>query len=89
MSIPDFFETIGEDPRITPAHISVYLAMLTELGKVENSSFQILDRKKIMRMAKINARSTYDRIVHDLDAFGYIRYRPGKGKSSLIRFNKL
>ncbi|MBN8719582.1 MAG: hypothetical protein J0H85_09065 [Sediminibacterium magnilacihabitans] len=84
-----FFETIEDDPRITTAHISVYLAMLSEFQAAGACDLLLLNRTRIMQLAKISARSTYDRVIHDLDVFGYIQYHPDFGGNSTIKFNKL
>lgn len=89
MSIAAFFETIGDDPRITTSHISIYLAMLSEHEQSGSAEIFPLNRARIMQLAKINARSTYDKIIHDLHAFGYIQYTPDFGRNSTIKFKKL
>lgn len=88
MSIEAFFETICEDPRITTAHISIYLAMMSEFHHAPNDMC-LVNRTRIMRLAKVNARSTYDKVMNDLADFGYIKYFPGFGRNSKMKFNKL
>lgn len=88
MSIEAFFETISEDPRITTAHVSIYLAMLSEFQN-QQCEMCLVNRTRIMQLAKINARSTYDKVMNDLADFGYIKYYPAYGRNSKIKFNKL
>lgn len=88
MSMKAFFETISEDPRITTAHVSIYLAMLTEFQN-EECDMYLVNRTRIMQLAKVNARSTYDKVMNDLANFGYIKYFPAFGRNSKIKFNKL
>ena len=88
--LSDFFATISEDVRITVSHTSLYLALYNrwqELGYPESME---LDRTLAMAAAKISARSTYDKIIHDLHDFGYLKYEPviGRGKSNVV-FKKL
>lgn len=89
MSTAAFFETIIDDPRITTAHISVYLAMVSEFENMGETHLLTVQRNRIMQLAKINARSTYDKVIHDLDQFGYIKYYPCFGRKSKVKFNKL
>jgi hypothetical protein len=89
MSIEAFFETICDDPRITTAHVSVYLAMLSEFQREDTCGMLLVNRVRIMQLAKINARSTYDKVMNDLNDFGYIKYYPAFGRKSKIKFNKL
>lgn len=88
MSMEAFFETISEDPRITPTHISIYLAMLSEFQN-QPCEMCLVNRTRIMQLAKVNARSTYDKVMNDLANFGYIKYFPAFGRNSKIKFNKL
>lgn len=89
MSIAAFFETIMDDPRITTAHVSIYLAMVSEFENAREIQMLEVNRSRIMQLAKINARSTYDKVIHDLDQFGYIKYYPCFGRRSKVKFNKL
>lgn len=88
MSIEAFFETISEDPRITTAHVCIYLAMLSEFQNDQGEMY-LVNRTRIMQLAKVNARSTYDKVMNDLADFGYIKYFPAFGRNSKIKFNKL
>jgi hypothetical protein len=85
MELQDFFSVIGDDPRITVTHVSLYLALLSEWKEQKCPQWICVDRNKLMAMAKINGRSTYDKCIHDLHAFRYIIYEPAraKGKSRL------
>ncbi|MES2006362.1 MAG: hypothetical protein V4450_17725 [Bacteroidota bacterium] len=85
MELRDFFSVIADDPRITVTHISLYLALLSEWKEQDCPEWICVERSKLMSMAKINGRSTYDKCIHDLHAFRYITYEPtrAKGKSRL------
>ncbi|MES2331143.1 MAG: hypothetical protein V4539_16180 [Bacteroidota bacterium] len=89
MSLAAFFDTIADDPRITTAHVSVYLAMMSERDIRGDPQTLAIERTRIMQLAKINARSTYDKVIHDLAQFGYIKYYPDFGRKSKVVFNKL
>jgi hypothetical protein len=71
-----FYEAILVDPRITPVHISMYMALLLAyLLHASENPIQI-DREALMQYAKVSARATYYKILQDLHTFGYIRYIP-------------
>jgi hypothetical protein len=71
-----FYEAIRADPRITSAHISMYMALLLAYLLHENENPIQIDRNALMEYSKMNARSTYYKSLHDLHEFGYIRYIP-------------
>lgn len=89
MQLVDFFEVVCEDPRISTRHISLYLAMVTVLEVSKEQEWLILERRRLMQLSKISARSTYQRIIHELHEFGYIEYRPSYTGKSKLRFKKL
>ncbi len=86
MNLAVFYETIAEDPRITITHISLYFALLNEWQVNGEPMLFELDRQSIMKAAKINSRTTYDKTMHGLHDFGYIQYEPfcGCGKSRMV-----
>ncbi len=90
MCLAAFYETIADDPRITVTHVSLYFALLNEWQIKHEPVLFELDRPAIMKAAKINSRTTYDKAMHALHDFGYIQYEPfyGCGKSSMV-FRKL
>lgn len=69
-SLPDFCH----DPRISPAHISLFLAILYHF-QLQGSAAVEISKKEITQMAKIS-ETTYHRCIHQLHAYGYIRYMP-------------
>lgn len=71
-----FCNAISNDPRICPAHISIYIALLQEWNINGGKSPFSIERNKIMKTAKINARYTYNKCMNGLQEFGYIIYTP-------------
>ena len=71
-----FYELVLEDPRIGPAHISLYIALLHLYGLGAGKNPLPIQRRQIMPLAKISSRSTYYKCIRDLHDFGYIKYRP-------------
>ena len=75
MNHVEFFRAIAEDPRITPLHISLYMALLylkelRPIGELRVYSCEV------MRLAKISSPNTYRKGMRDLDAFGYMIFEP-------------
>jgi hypothetical protein len=73
-----YYETIEKDNRVGTVHISLYMALLFACSKSGINPFE-LERKEMMKSAKINARSTFDICINELKEFGYIGYEPSKG----------
>lgn len=76
VALTAFYKAILNDVRISPAHISLYMALF-QLWKINNfQSPVIASSKEIMPMAKIDSRATYHKCMNDLVDNGYIRYIP-------------
>ena len=74
--IKTFFSAIREDNRISPAHISLFMAIVQHWND-DNAKNQIcVFSKDLMRLAKISGVATYHRCIKELDEYGYIKYRP-------------
>lgn len=70
-----FYQQICVDSRISPTHISLYFALLHEAGHTHAFPFY-LRRDPVGRKAKIFSRVTLNRCLRELDAYGYIVYKP-------------
>jgi hypothetical protein len=87
--VSDFIENVKEDPRITTAHISLYVSLVNQWlangGKTPLSVFS----KEIMPICKISGAATYHRSIRQLHEYGYIRYIPSYNHflGSLVYFN--
>ena len=73
-SISAFFIRILDDPRISPVHISLYMAVL-DLW-IQNSYENPISvfSHEAMPLAKISGIATYYRTIRELHQFGYIQY---------------
>lgn len=71
-----FFNDVSKDHRISPTHISLYLAIFISWTVNGCQNPLSLQRAELMRAAKINSRDTYYGCLKDLDEFGYVRYSP-------------
>jgi len=74
--IGSFMDRVGEDHRIGPTHISLFLGILYLYRKQEYAMPICVYRKELMRQAKISAFGTYHRAMRDLKLYGYIGYVP-------------
>lgn len=67
---------MADDARISPSHISLYLALLL---KWETRAVEIplkIKRDEIMQLAKIASRQTYNKRMKELHQYEYIVYSP-------------
>lgn len=71
-----FYEAIADDARVNTAHISVYMALLQHWNLNQSENPITINRGSIMKMAKINARHTYNKCINGLNEYGYIKYIP-------------
>jgi hypothetical protein len=85
-----FYQCIEGDARISATHISIYMGLLYAWSGDSQEPLQ-LTRVKIMRLAKISARQTFNKCMHELNTYGYIRYIPSTGpfQPSLIYLQKI
>jgi len=73
-SISDFYLVILSDPRISPVHISLYMAFV-ELWLQQDFALPIeVFSRQAMPLAKISGIATYYRTIRELHNFGYIQY---------------
>ncbi len=71
-----FLSAIEDDPRITTAHISVYVSLWKrwkDNGAIGPLSFF---RSDLMSLCKISSYNTYHRAIRQLHEYGYIKYVP-------------
>lgn len=74
--IASFMEAVEEDPRISPVHISLYLAVVhwwAAQGGEDPVSFKA---RLLMPVAKIGGRALFCRTMRQLHEYGYLRYEP-------------
>lgn len=64
------------DERLCPSHISLYLALFFYWNMYRFAEEFPVNRKELMKMAKIGSKSTYHRLLKQLDTMGYIDYSP-------------
>ena len=84
-----FFERVNTDMRLTPFHISLYLALLHQWKQPSFEDHIILNKKIMQNRSRIGSAHTLYRCLNDLCAWGYIAYdvskSPSRGSSIAIR----
>ena len=83
---------MAEDNRLTPHHISLYLALFQMWNLNHFNSPVSISRAEMKTLSKIGSNNTYSRCLRQLDEFGYIHYQPSfnpmlGSKVSCIRFD--
>lgn len=71
-----FYKAIADDTRIGTTHISLYMALLQQWNLSGGLNPVEVRRSALMKLAKINARHTYNRCMNSLEEYGYIKYLP-------------
>lgn len=81
------FEKFYFDDRLNPTHISLYMALFQEWNSSRFASEFYVNRRDLMRVAKIGSKSTYHRCVTNLDSWNYLFYFPSNNpyKGSKIK----
>lgn len=83
------FSTFYFDDRLNPTHISLYMALFQEWNSSRFADEFFVNRRDLMRCAKIGSKSTYHRCVTDLDSWNYLTYFPSNNpyKGSKIKMS--
>lgn len=83
------FEKFFFDDRLNPTHISLYMALFQEWNSSRFADEFYVNRRDLMRCAKIGSKSTYHRCVTDLDSWLYLSYFPSNNpyKGSKIKMS--
>jgi hypothetical protein len=89
--LADFVETIREDGRIGPTHISLYVVLLHRWNLGGGRNPFTITRAEAMKAAKISARGTYNKCMRELHGYRYITYTPSSrpGAGSRVSLNPL
>ena len=80
-----FIEAIAKDERIARSHLCVYIALFQCWNKNNFENPFTIRRIEIMRLSKVNAKTTYHKCIKELQDAGYIKYEPSfKPEGSLV-----
>lgn len=86
------YTLMAEDTRLSPHHISLYLAIF-QLWNLNHFQDKVsISRSEMKQLSKIGSNNTYSKCINQLHEFGYIQYRPSynpmKGSTiTCIRFD--
>mgnify|MGYP003406670159 FL=1 len=70
------YKAIADDTRIGATQISMYMALLQQWNLNGGLNPVEVKRSVLMKLAKINARYTYNKCMNSLEEYGYIKYLP-------------
>lgn len=89
--ISEFLKAIQDDNRISPIHISLFMAIIQLWVKSDYENPVVVYGQELMQLAKIYSLTTYHRSIRELNEFGYIIYNPSCNRflGSAIYFSKL
>ncbi len=73
-SMADFFGGIKNDPRISPVHISIYMALVKLWIERHYNSPLFVYSHEVMQLAKVSGSATYYNAIRDLHDYGHIHY---------------
>ena len=70
------FQQMDADTRLTPYHISLYMALFRRWNLNFFRNPISVSRDELMRLSKIGSVNTYTKCLKQLDQYGYVRYEP-------------
>jgi len=71
-----FFFSIRDDSRISPVHISLFMAIIQFWKDNDYKSPVSVFGHELMNLAKISGVATYHKSIQQLEEYGYIKYEP-------------
>ncbi|MEQ8551453.1 MAG: hypothetical protein RIC06_23930 [Cyclobacteriaceae bacterium] len=70
------FGQMDADTRLTPYHISLYMALFRRWNLNFFKNPISVSRDELMRLSKIGSVNTYTKCLKQLDQYGYVSYEP-------------
>lgn len=70
------FKCFTEDSKITPFHVSLYMALFHKWNNAKFRNPISVARDDLMFLSKIGSANTYTKCLKELDEWGYIKYIP-------------
>ena len=71
-----FFARLKQDQRMTPFHVSLYMALFQVWNMNRFRNPFTISRDEIMHLSRIGSINTYSKCMKQLQEWGYIRYNP-------------
>ncbi len=76
LHLSGFYDRVLQDGRISPTHISLYMALFQFWNSQHFKKSIAIHRAEIMEVSKIRSVATYHKCMRELHQFGYIIYEP-------------
>jgi hypothetical protein len=70
----------GNDQRISPWHISMYLSLFQIWNSTRFKKEISIRRDELMSLSKIGSTNTYSKCLKQLNDWGYLKYHPSKSR---------
>jgi hypothetical protein len=80
-----FYERVEDDEKITPHHISLYMALFQFWNNARFRSQFDINRQELMGMSRIGSPHTYARCMKQLNDWGYIEYSASSNRYSVSK----
>ena len=71
-----FLSAVEQDPRITTAHISVFVSLWKKWKDNGSQGPLSFFRTDLANLCKISSNNTFHRAIRQLHEYGYIKYVP-------------
>src|SRR4051812_46473194 len=71
-----FYQQLDKDPRIKPLHIALYMALFQTWNYNFFMHTFVMGRTRLMQMSRIGSKTTFSKVLRELDDFGYLKYQP-------------
>ncbi|ABG58458.1 hypothetical protein [Cytophaga hutchinsonii] len=76
------FESIYYDERLTPSHVSLYMALFRQWNIHRFKNPLLYQRLEIMKGACIGSLTTYTKCLKELHEWKYINYKPSRNSNN-------
>lgn len=74
--LSEFLLAIGKDPRIGPVHIALFTVLFNRWVSEQYPDAIRIVSYEVMPLAKIASKVTFHKTIKELNAYGYLEYRP-------------
>lgn len=74
--LSDFISRVASDERLKPTHVALYVALCHSWIANHFQNRYSVSRRKMMRLSRIQSKSTYHKAISELVDMGYISYHP-------------
>lgn len=71
-----YLQRVTSDIQLTSYHISLYTVLCQKWISNDCKSPFRISRSTVMKLARIQSKATYHKVIHKLIELGYITYRP-------------